>query len=68
MVWFDILKESRQISSTGIKTKLGTKPLTITEDKEDECCENAKEGYKEIDLVLTTTELKSLLDDGFDKI
>ena len=42
--WFTILKGAKQISSTEVKTKLGTRPLTIT-DNEDEfpCCEEARE-------------------------
>jgi len=45
-MWFDILKDVKQISDVGIKTKIGTRPLTIT-DEEDEsnfpCCEEARE-------------------------
>ena len=46
--WFNVLKESRLTSQTGIKTKLGTKPLTIA-DNEDEpsCCEIAIDAYEE---------------------
>ena len=29
MTWFSILKETRQIASTGIRTKLGNTPLTM---------------------------------------
>ena len=40
--WKDILKDVKQISSTGIRTKLGTTPLTMgDEDDEDSCCEKA---------------------------
>ena len=35
--WWDIVKNTKQISETGIKTRLGTKPLTITDD--GDCCE-----------------------------
>ena len=47
--WFNVLKESRLTSQTGIKTKLGTKPLTIT-DNEDEpsCCEIAIDAYEDV--------------------
>ena len=44
MKWFDVLKESRLTSQTGIKTKLGTNPLTMGDD--DDCCEQAKTAYK----------------------
>ena len=42
--WFTVLKDAKQISSTGVKTKLGTKPLTITDDEDRfPCCEEARE-------------------------
>ena len=46
-MWFDILKDAKQISSVGVKTKLGTKPLTITDDEEEDedCCNNLKTDY-----------------------
>ena len=47
MTWFSILKETRQISQSGIKTKLGTEPLTISDEDDDDCCENAREQYQE---------------------
>tara|TARA_B100001250_G_C19153790_1_gene509148 strand:- start:94 stop:543 length:450 start_codon:yes stop_codon:yes gene_type:complete len=41
-MWFDILKDAKQISSAGIKTKLGTKPLSISDnDDKDDCCDKA---------------------------
>ena len=39
--WWDILKVSQQIASTGIKTKLGTTPLTMGD--EDDCCEKLRD-------------------------
>ena len=39
--WWDLLKASRQIASTGIKTKLGTTPLTMGD--EDDCCEKLRD-------------------------
>ena len=46
MNWFSILKESRQIADVGIKTKLGTRPLTISDnDEDDNCCEKAFEEF-----------------------
>ena len=49
MVWFNILKESRLTSQTGINTKLGTKPLTITDnDDEPSCCEIAVDAYEDV--------------------
>ncbi len=44
MKWFDVLKESRQITGNGIKTKLGKTPLTMGDD--DDCCQEAKTAYK----------------------
>jgi len=42
MNWFNVLKESRQITGTGIRTKLGTTPLTMgNEDDDDDCCVEA---------------------------
>ena len=43
--WKDILKESRLTSQTGIRTKLGTTPLTMGDEDEDDfpCCEEARE-------------------------
>ena len=40
--WFTVLKDAKQISSTGVKTKLGTKPLTITDEDKFPCCEEAR--------------------------
>tara|TARA_R100000664_G_C2712817_1_gene108960 strand:+ start:435 stop:827 length:393 start_codon:yes stop_codon:yes gene_type:complete len=44
--WKDILKESRLTSQTGIRTKLGTTPLTMGDDDDDDCCQEAKTAYK----------------------
>ena len=41
MTWFSILKETRQIASTGIRTKLGNTPLTMGDRDDEECCWNA---------------------------
>mgnify|MGYP003155117569 CR=1 FL=1 len=38
--WKSILKDARQISQAGIKTKLGTTPLTMGD--ENDCCEKLK--------------------------
>ena len=46
--WFNVLKESRQIADVGIKTKLGTRPLNISDDEED-CCENAFHQFKQME-------------------
>ena len=48
--WKSILKESRQISDVGIKTKLGTRPLTISDngDDENECCKEAHDAFEEM--------------------
>tara|TARA_B100001250_G_C19475864_1_gene646564 strand:- start:37 stop:480 length:444 start_codon:yes stop_codon:yes gene_type:complete len=48
--WKSILKESRQITGTGIKTKLGTGPLTISDngDDENECCEEAYQAFNNL--------------------
>ena len=42
--WFGlILKETRQIASTGFRTKLGTTPLTMGDENDDDrdCCSEA---------------------------
>ena len=39
--WWDLLKASQQIASTGIRTKLGTTPLTMGD--EDDCCEKLRD-------------------------
>ena len=40
--WFTVLKDVKQIQSAGIRTKLGTTPLTMGDwDDEDSCCEKA---------------------------
>ena len=40
--WQGILKDVKQISSTGIRTKLGTTPLTMGDDDDDvDCCRKA---------------------------
>ena len=44
--WEFILKDTKQISSTGIKTKLGTRPLRIINN--NDCCENAKMEYRRV--------------------
>ena len=41
--WFTILKGVKQISSTGIKTKIGTRPLTISDD--EDCCQQMKDFF-----------------------
>ncbi len=41
--WKDILKESRLTSRTGIRTKLGTTPLTMGDEDDFPCCEEARE-------------------------
>ena len=46
MNWFDILKESRQIGQSSIKTKIGTRPLTISNEDDNDCCEIAREQYQ----------------------
>ena len=46
--WWDVIKNTKQISGTGIKTKLGTKPLTISDDNEDDCCEEALEKFVDL--------------------
>ena len=43
-LWKSVLKDTRQISQTGIRTKLGTTPLTMGDD--DDCCQEAKTAYK----------------------
>ena len=45
MNWFNVFKESRQITGTGIRTKLGTTPLTMgdNDDDDDDCCVEAYE-------------------------
>ena len=51
-MWFNILKEPQQISSTGIRTKLGTTPLTMGDDDVD-CCEIARgwiKGWADINI------------------
>ena len=50
MTWFSILKESRQITDTGIKTKIGTRPLTISnnDDDDNECCEEAFQAFNNL--------------------
>tara|TARA_Y100001973_G_scaffold105165_1_gene177334 strand:- start:437 stop:904 length:468 start_codon:yes stop_codon:yes gene_type:complete len=45
MTWFSILKETRQIASTGIRTKLGTTPLTMGDRDDNECCLGAFEEF-----------------------
>ena len=45
MTWFSILKETRQITSTGIRTKLGTTPLTMGDRDDNECCFDAFEDF-----------------------
>ena len=45
--WKDILKESRLTSRTGIRTKLGTTPLTMGDNDDDDCCELAREKFLE---------------------
>tara|TARA_R100001163_G_scaffold36784_1_gene28173 strand:- start:127 stop:456 length:330 start_codon:yes stop_codon:yes gene_type:complete len=48
--WKGILKDVKQISSTGIRTKLGTTPLTMGDEPDFPCCEEAREkALKEID-------------------
>tara|TARA_Y100001963_G_scaffold157202_1_gene252750 strand:- start:487 stop:822 length:336 start_codon:yes stop_codon:yes gene_type:complete len=37
--WQGILKDVKQIQSTGIRTKLGTTPLTMGDEDDDDCCE-----------------------------
>ena len=39
--WFTVLKDVKQIQSTGIRTKLGTTPLTMGDEDDDDCCEKA---------------------------
>jgi len=40
--WQGILKDVKQIQSTGIRTKLGTTPLTMGDDDDDvDCCRKA---------------------------
>tara|TARA_R100001163_G_C5003660_1_gene151938 strand:- start:143 stop:559 length:417 start_codon:yes stop_codon:yes gene_type:complete len=41
-MWFNILKTSQQISSTGIRTKLGSTPLTMGDENDVDCCEIAR--------------------------
>tara|TARA_R100000152_G_C6771099_1_gene197515 strand:+ start:1243 stop:1596 length:354 start_codon:yes stop_codon:yes gene_type:complete len=44
MTWFSILKESRQIGQSGIRTKLGNTPLTMGDEEDDEdCCQQMKD-------------------------
>ncbi len=46
MTWFSILKESRQIGQSGIKTKLGNTPLTMGDEEDDEdCCQQMKDFF-----------------------
>ncbi len=46
MTWFSILKETRQIASTGIRTKLGNTPLTMgNEDDDKDCCGDALDSF-----------------------
>ena len=47
--WKSILKNTKQISQTGIKTKLGTKPLTISDNDDEDCCENAVQRFSRLE-------------------
>tara|TARA_R100000664_G_scaffold25171_1_gene35104 strand:+ start:156 stop:509 length:354 start_codon:yes stop_codon:yes gene_type:complete len=46
MDWFNILKETKLVSSQGIRTKLGTTPLTMGDEEDDEdCCQQMKDFF-----------------------
>tara|TARA_R100000664_G_scaffold25171_1_gene35105 strand:+ start:521 stop:991 length:471 start_codon:yes stop_codon:yes gene_type:complete len=49
MTWFSILKETKLVSSQGIRTKLGTSPLTMGDDDDElSCCEIAVDAYEDV--------------------
>ena len=46
MNWFSILKETKLVSSQRIRTKLGTTPLTMGDEEDDEdCCQQMKDFF-----------------------
>ena len=57
--WRNILKESRQVSQTGIKTKIGTKPLNISDDEEEDedCCQKIKDMWKVHEMIFTNRHM-----------
>ena len=66
--WKSILKDTRQISQAGIKTKLGTTPLTMGD--ENDCCEKLKNEVLGImrnnKPVNTRMEVYTLMEGAFD--
>ncbi len=45
--WFTVLKDVKQIQSAGIRTKLGTTPLTMGDGDYHDCCKLAREKFLE---------------------
>jgi len=68
MTWFSILKETRQIASTGIRTKLGTTPLTMgNEDDDKDCCTNALDDFYRLMQNVARTDYSNFNVEEFDK-